>query len=95
MKKITSTNVGSVTRKENFMYMNPKWLQVMMLITMVVLISSCTEFAILSSGTTIAVSHNAYAKVYSGLDFLTIMNTEKDIKTHIYHSLKKEEDENK
>jgi len=68
----------------------------MMLITMVVLISSCTEFAILSSGTTIAVSHNAYAKVYSGLDFLTIMNTEKDIKTHIYHSLKKEgEDENK
>jgi len=78
------------------MYMNPKWLQVMMLITMVVLISSCTEFAILSSGTTIAVSHNAYAKVYSGLDFLTIMNTEKDIKTHIYHSLKKEgEDENK
>ena len=95
MKKITSTNVGSVTRKENFMYMNPKWLQVMMLITMVVLISSCTEFAILSSGTTIAVSHNAYAKVYSGLDFLTIMNTEKDIKTHIYHNLKKEEDENK
>jgi len=67
----------------------------MMLITMVVLISSCTEFAILSSGTTIAVSHNAYAKVYSGLDFLTIMNTEKDIKTHIYHNLKKEKDENK
>ena len=63
------------------------------LITIIILTSSCTKLAVLSSGTTIAVSHNAYAKVYSGLDFLTIMNTEKDIKTHIYHSLKKEEEE--
>ena len=71
------------------MYMNPKWLQVMLLITVItILTSSCTEFAILSSGAGIAVSQNAYAKVYSGLDFLTIMRTEKDIKTHIYHSLK-------
>ena len=61
----------------------------MFLITVVVLLtSSCTEFAILSSGAGIAVSQNAYAKAYSGLDFLTIMRTEKDIKTHIYHSLK-------
>jgi len=68
----------------------------MFLITMVVLLtSSCTEFAILSSGAGIAVSQNAYAKAYSGIDFLTIMRTEKDIKTHIYHSLKKEENESK
>ena len=52
--------------------------------------TSCTEFAMLSSGAGVAVSHNAYAKVYSGLDFLTIMQTQKDIKTHIYHSLKEE-----
>ena len=65
----------------------------MFLITIVVLLtSSCTEFAILSSGAGIAVSQNAYAKAYSGLDFLTIINTEKDIKTHIYHSLKKEDE---
>ena len=70
------------------MYMNPKWLQVMMLITVItVLTSSCTEFAILSSGTGIAVSQNVYAKAYSGIDFLTIIKTEKDIRTHIYHSL--------
>ena len=61
----------------------------------VILTSSCTEFAMLSSGATIAVSQNAYAKAYSGVDMLTIMSTEKDIKTHIYHSLKKEEDERK
>ena len=75
------------------MYMNPRWLQVMLLITVItILTSSCTEFAILSSGAGIAVSQNAYAKVYSGIDFLTIMRTEKDIKTHIYHSLKKEDE---
>ena len=67
-----------------------------MLITVIVLLtSSCTEFAILSSGAGIAVSQNAYAKAYSGLDFLTIIKTEKDIKTHIYHSLKKEKNESK
>ena len=77
-----------------FMYMNPKWLQMMFLITVVVLLtSSCTEFAILSSSAGIAVSQNAYAKAYSGVDFLTIIKTEKDIKTHIYHRLKKKEDE--
>ena len=57
--------------------------------------TGCTELAMLSSGATIAVSHNAYAKAYSGIDFLTIIGTEKDIKTHIYHSLKKEEDDKK
>ena len=65
-----------------------------MLITVIVLLtSSCTNFAIISSGAGIAVSHNAYAKAYSGIDFLTVISTEKDIKTHIYHSLKKEKDE--
>ena len=66
----------------------------MFLITVVVLLtSSCTEFAMLSSTAGIAVSQNAYAKAYSGVDFLTIIRTEKDIKTHIYHRLKKKEDE--
>jgi len=65
----------------------------MLLITMVVLLtSSCTEFAMLSSTAGIAASQNAYAKAYSGIDFLTIIKTEKDIKTHIYHSLKKEDE---
>ena len=49
----------------------------------------------LSSTAGIAVSQNAYAKAYSGIDFLTIIRTEKDIKTHIYHSLKREKNESK
>ena len=69
--------------------------KIILLMGIVILTSSCTEFAMLSSGATIAVSQNVYAKAYSGVDVLTIISTEKDIKTHIYHSLKKEEDGNK
>jgi hypothetical protein len=65
----------------------------MMLITVIaILTSSCTEFAILSSTAGIAVSQNAYAKAYGGIDVLTIISTEKNIKTHAYESLKKEDE---
>ena len=64
--------------------------KIILLMGIVILTSSCTEFAMLSSTAGIAASQNAYAKVYSGVDFLTIIKTEKDIKTHIYHSLKKD-----
>ena len=50
--------------------------------------SSCSEFALLASGTSVAVSQNAYAKAYSGVDMLTIMSTDKDIKKHIYEKIK-------
>jgi len=92
MKRITFTNAGNVTRKENSMSTNPRLWSATMLTVLVILTSSCTELAILSSGAGIAVSHNAYAKAYSGIDFLTIMRTEKDIKTHMYHSLTKEDE---
>jgi len=62
---------------------------------LVILTSSCTELAILSSGATVAVGQNAYMKAYSGIDVLTIINTEKDIRTHVYEGLKKEKDGNK
>ena len=67
-------------------------IRMMILLLILVACTSCTNFAMLVSGTGIAVSHNAYAKVYSGVDVLTIIKTEKDIKTHLYHSLKKEDE---
>ena len=51
-------------------------------------LTGCTEFAMLSSIGGVAVSHNAYAKVYGGMDFLTIINTQKDIKTHLYETIR-------
>ena len=69
--------------------------KIVLLMAIAILLSSCTEFAVLSSGTGIAISQNAYAKAYNGIDFLTVITTEKDIKTHIYHSLKEGADEPK
>ena len=60
----------------------------MFLITVIVILtSSCTEFAMLSSTAGVAASQNVYAKAYSGVDVLTIISTEKDIKTHVYNHL--------
>ena len=52
-------------------------------------LTSCSEFALLASGSSIAISHNTYAKMYNGVDILTIMNTEKSIKKHVYEKGKK------
>tara|TARA_R110002110_G_scaffold249383_1_gene465568 strand:+ start:159 stop:308 length:150 start_codon:yes stop_codon:yes gene_type:complete len=40
------------------------------------------------SGSSIALSQNAYAKAYSGVDMMTIMSTDKDIKRHVYDKVR-------
>ena len=42
---------------------------------------------LLTSTGGVAISNNMYAKAYSGIDFLTIIKTEKDIKKHIYERI--------
>jgi len=56
---------------------------------MLMVLTACTEFAMLMSGGSIAVSQNTYAKVYNGIDILTIMSTDKSLKGHAYNSAKK------
>ena len=51
---------------------------------LLVSLTSCSEFALLASGSSLAVSQNAYAKAYNGIDVLTLMRTEKSMKKHIY-----------
>ena len=59
-----------------------------MLCVILITCSNCTEFALLASGSSIALSQNTYAKVYNGIDVLTIMSTEKSVKEHAYESIK-------
>jgi uncharacterized protein YceK len=59
-------------------------LKLMILFIIFIIVSGCSEFALLMSGSSIAISQNAYVKAYNGMDVLTIMATEKDIKRHIY-----------
>ena len=61
--------------------------RMMMLLLLLVACISCSELALIGSGTSLAISQNAYAKIYSGVDFLTIIKTEKDIKTHLFESV--------
>ena len=42
---------------------------------LLVSLTSCSEFALLASGSSLAVSQNAYAKAYNGIDVLTIVKT--------------------
>ena len=54
-----------------------------------IIVSGCSESALLMSGSSVAISQNAYVKAYNGLEVLTIMTTDKDIKKHIYDKGKK------
>ena len=73
--------------------MTPKWQKLVLLLMVLsitaVLITSCSEFALLMSGSSIAISQNSYAKIYNAADMLTIMGTKKGIKRHAYDSAKK------
>ena len=64
-------------------------LRLMILFTTLIFVSGCTEFAMLMSGSSLAVSQNAYAKMYNGVDFLTVISTDKSIKEHVYEKGKK------
>ena len=59
------------------------------LFTTLIIVSGCTEFALLMSGSSIAISQNTYARAYNGIDILTIINTDKSLKGHAYDSAKK------
>ena len=59
------------------------------LIVSLLLLTGCSEFALLSSGSSIALSNNVYAKAYSGVDLTTYLVTDKGIKTHAYEYIVK------
>ena len=64
-------------------------IRMILLLSMLMVLTACSEFALLMSGSSIAISQNTYAKMYNGIDVLTIMSTEKSIKGHAYDSAKK------
>ena len=64
--------------------------KIFMLCVILITCSSCSEFALLASGASIAGTQNAYVKAYNGVDVLTIMQTDKDIKRHVYDKIKRD-----
>jgi len=64
-------------------------LKLTILFIIFIIVSGCSNIALLMSGSSIAITQNAYVKAYNGLDVLTIMTTDKDIRKHIYDKGKK------
>ena len=63
--------------------------KIFLLCVILITCSSCSEFALLASGSSLAISQNTYAKMYNAIDVLTIMSTEESIKKHAYKNMKK------
>ena len=61
---------------------NGEMMKIKLILSMLMLMAftGCSEFALLMSGSSIAISQNVYAKAYNGADMLTIMSSEKSIK---------------
>ena len=64
--------------KENYM---ARLRTTILLLSMLMVLTACSEFALLASGSSLAISQNTYVKAYNGVDVLTIMATEKDKRT--------------
>ena len=58
--------------------------KILSLLAALIILTGCSEFALLSSGSSLALSNNVYAKAYSGVDLTTYLVTDKGIKTHAY-----------
>ena len=69
--------------------MNLKWYRLIIIGTALVLTTSCSEFALLASGSSLAMSQNSYAKMYNAVDFGVVVATKKGIKQHAYTQGKK------
>ena len=63
--------------------------KILLISLLLIITTGCTEFALLMSGSSLALTQNTYAKVYNAADMLTIMKTEKSIKGHAYDNTKK------
>ena len=60
---------------------------------MLMILTGCSELLLLSSVGGAAISQSPAIKAYNGIDTITIMKTDKDIKKHAYEKLKGAKDE--
>ena len=59
-----------------------------MVILLSLTLTSCSEILLLSSMGGAVISQSPAVKAYNGVDMLTIIKTEKDIKQHAYERIK-------
>jgi hypothetical protein len=64
-------------------------LRLMILFTALIIVNGCSEFALLMSGSSMALTQNSYARAYNAVDFGVVITTKKGIKQHAYEKGKK------
>ena len=64
-------------------------LKLTILFIIFITVSGCSEFALIASGSSVAISHNSYVRAYNGIDVMMIMHSDKSIKKHLYDKGKK------
>jgi|TARA_R100001530_G_C4196549_1_gene123594 hypothetical protein len=60
-------------------------MKIILIILCGLLLTNCSQFALVASGTSMAISHNTYARLYNASDILTVISTDKSIKGHLYN----------
>ncbi len=65
----------------------------LIVLMMLMILTGCSELLLLSSVGRAAISQSPAIKAYNGIDAITIMKTDKDIKKHAYEKLKGAKDE--
>ena len=63
--------------------------KVLLVSLLLIITTGCSEFALLASGSSMAISQNTYAKMYNTVDFGVAVTTKKGIKQHAYTKGKK------
>ena len=63
--------------------------KVLLVSLLLIITTGCSEFALLASGSSMAISQNTYAKMYNAADFGVVLATKKGIKQHTYEKGKK------
>ena len=63
--------------------------KILLISLLTITITGCSEFALLMSGSSVAISQNTYARAYNVIDLGVVITTKKGIKQHAYNNAKK------
>jgi len=63
--------------------------KILLISLLTITITGCTEFAMLMSGGSVALTQNSYARAYNAIDLGVVITTKKGIKQHVYEKGKK------
>ena len=59
-------------------------IRTILLLSTLIVLTACSEFALLASAGSMAATQNSYTRIYNGIDLGVVITTKKGIKKHVY-----------